>query len=365
MSAANLDERNLSLAESNGLVHEDVMDKIYNISPEDRPFSDAIGRREDSNHYSEWVAETLEAANPDNAVIDGADAGADESVIGNRFGNYHQLASKVVKVSDRGRNSDTIGSGDELPRQLMMRQKALRRDVEATLTSNNFADAGAVTGTDATGASTAAGLGAWILTNNVGPGDFVASDLSGGTTPGSGGYPNGTNAVAGTKAAGTEANVREAMKLAYMEGGNPTMAMSRPECIEGFSSYLFTSSARVATMQTNVAQGNRTTAASGNGNSGGGVVAQGSVNIFVTDFGTLELVPNRFQPEIAAGVSDLYLIDPDYWSTGFLQGYETRPLARTGTSENRQMTVDFTLCAMSEKSSAAVRTIDTAIPWTA
>lgn len=271
----------------------------------------------------------------------------------------HQIATKIVKVSDRGRSSDTIGSSDELVRQLMKRQKALRRDVEASFTSNNAAVAGAVTGTDATGASKAAGIGAWVMTNNVGPGDFVASTLSGGT----GGFPGAP--TPGTAAAGTEANVRAAMRLAYLEGGNPTLAMSTPVCIEGFSSYLFTSSARVATLQSNAPQGNRTGTAAGNGNSGGGIVAQGSVNLFVTDYGTLELVPNRFQPEVAADVSDLYLIDTDYWEASYLQGYETKPLARTGLAENREISVDFTLCATNERSSAAVRTIDTSTPWVA
>jgi len=360
MSTANTDERNLSLQEAGGLVHEDVMDKIYSVSPEDRPFSDAIGSDDSDNHYKEWVEEVLEAANPDNARIDGSDSTGNDSVLGNRFGNYHQLASKTVRVSDRGRNVDSIGTSDQLLSQLMRRQKALRRDVEASLTSNNIADPGANTTGDATGASSCAGIGSWIITNNVGPGDFVAAELSGTT----GGFPD-TIAVVGTKEAGTEANLREAIRLAYMEGGNVTMAMSRPEVIEKMSAYLFTSSARVATLQSNAAQGNRTNAGTGNGNSGGGVVAQGSVNLFVGDFATVELVPNRFQPESAAGVADLYLIDTDYWSTSFLQGYETKDLARTGLADNREITVDYTLCSLAERSSAAVRSLDTTLDWTA
>jgi len=359
MSAANLDERNLALQPDVSLINEDLMQKISDLSPEDKPFTDAIGTTTSRNHYKEWVSEVLEAADPDNARIDGSDSTGDDTVLGNRFGNYHQLATKIVKVSDRGRNSDTVGSSDELVRQLMQRQKALKRDVEASLTSANAAIAGAVTGTDATGASKSAGIGAWIITNNVGPGDFAASTLSGTT----GGFPGAP--TAGTAEAGSETNVRAAMRLAYLEGGNPTIAMSTPECIELFSSYLFTSSARVATLQSNAPQGNRSGTASGNGNAGGGVVAQGSVNLFVTDYGTLELCPNRFQPEVSAGVSDLYLIDPDYWEVGYLQGYETKSLARTGLAENREISVDFTLCAVNERSSASVRSIDTTTPFVA
>ena len=360
MAANQLDERNLALQPDVSLINEDVMQQIYDLLPEDKPFTDAVGSRDDKNHYVEWVSEALEAANPDNARIDGSSsAGVNDTVIGNRYGNYHQIATKTVRVSDRGRNSDTIGSSDELVRQLMKRQKALRRDVEASLTGINVAAAGTVTNNDATGASTTAGIGSWIMTNNVGPGDFEAPTLSGTT----GGFPD-TAAVVGTKAAGTETNVRAAMELAYLQGGNPTLAMSTPACITGLSSYMFTSSARIATFQSNAPQGNRTTASSGNGNTGGGIVAQGSVNMFVTDYGTLELCPNRFQPEAAAGVSDLWLIDTDYWEVGYLQGYETKSLARDGLAENREISVDFALIAMNEKSSSAVRSIDTALAWT-
>ena len=358
MSTANTDERNLALQEAGGLVHEDLMDKIFDIDPVDLPFTDAIGQRTSTNHYSEWVSEVLEAATPDNATIDGADAVGNDAVLGNRFGNYHQLADKTVRVSDRGRNSDTVGSSDELVRQLSRRQKGLRRDVEASLASDNPAVAG--DGTSA--ASKCAGIGAWIITNNV-PANtgFVHGGLSGTT----GGFPDAAN-TPGTKGAGSETAVRAAMRLAYMEGGDPTMAMSTPPVIEAFSSYLFTSSARVATLQSNAPQGNRTGSGAGNGNTGGGVVAQGSVNLFVTDYGTLELVPNRFQPDVIADeAADLYLVDPDYWEVGYLQGYQSRELARTGTAENRQITVDYTLCALNERSSSAVRTIDTALSFTA
>jgi len=141
--------------------------------------------------------------------------------------------------------------------------------------------------------------------------------------------------------------------------------MGTPACIEGFSDYLFTSSARVATLQSHATQDNRTDNGSGGGKSGGGVVAQGSVNILVTNFGTLELVPNRFMPEVAAGVSDLYLLDLDLWERAFLQGYQTKELARDGLAENREISVDLSLCSLNEEGNAVVADIDTAIAWVA
>ncbi len=78
-------------------------------------------------------------------------------------------------------------------------------------------------------------------------------------------------------------------------------------------------------------------------------------------FGTLELVPNRFQDEVAADVADLYLIDPDSWERCYLQGYETKELARDGLAENREITVDASLIATNPEANAIVADISTNI----
>jgi hypothetical protein len=344
-----------------GTIHEDVMNAIYDISPEDRPFCDATGTTDSGNDYKEWVRESLEASDPDNATIDGADAGTDDSVTGERLGNYHQMMDKVVRVSDRARNSNTIGASDELIRQLMKRQRALRRDEEAAMVSRNIA----VPGTDVA-AGKLAGVGGWIgvavldvasTTSDRGAATGADPVLTGDSS-GGGGFPT-TAAVAGTARALSETSVKNMMRAAYENGGSPTMAMSTPACIEIFSDYLFTSSARVAALQTETGQSNRTDNGTGGGRSGGGITAQGAVNIFVTNFGTLELVPNRFQPEVDTDVSDLYLIDPELWERTYLQGYETKDLARTGTAANRQITVDASLCALNPEGNAVVADIDT------
>ena len=361
MSTANLDAVDLAGVQVGGTIHEDLMDAIYDVSPVDRPFCDAIGVGEAGNTLKEWTREQLEVANPDNARVDGSSsAGLNDTVTGERIGNYHQIMSKTVRVSDRGRKSDTVGSSDELIRQLMKRQRALRRDEEAAYCSRNKAAAG----DGNTVAGKLAGIGAWIGTkpsaNNTDRGITTGADpiLSG--AGGVGGYP-ATEAVAGVKRALSESTVKTMMRQAYLNGGNPSLAMSTPACIERFSDWLFNSSARVATLQSDVNQGNRTDNGTGGGRSGGGVTAQGAVNLFVTNFGTLELVPNRFQPEVATDVADLYLLDTELWERCYLQGYETKELARDGLAENREITVDASLISLNEEGNAVVADIDTAI----
>lgn len=360
MATENLDAVNMSVVATGGTIKEDLMNAIYDVSSEARPFSDATGSDKSGNFHKEWIREALEASDPDNARIDGSSSdGLNDTVTGERIANYHQQMTKTVRVSDRGRNVDSVGSSDELLRQLTKRQKALRRDEEAALVSKNIA----IPGDGTSAAGKLAGIGGWIGTGqnatNTDRGATTGADpvLSGNP----GGYPT-TAAVAGTARALSETSIKNMMREAFINGGNPTMAMSTPACIEILSDYLFTSSARVATLQSEASQSNRTDNGTGDGRSGGGVVAQGSVNILVTNFGTLELVPNRFQPEVATDVSDLYLIDPELWERSYLDGYQTKVLARTGLAENREISVDVTLCSLNEEGNAIVADIDTTTP---
>jgi len=370
MSTDNLDAYNLSQVSDGGSIHEDLLDTLYDISPEDRPFCDMTGAMTSGNDRKEWVREQLAAATADNARIDGSDSTGNDAITGERLANYHQIMAKTIRVSDRGRESDTVGTSDELIKQTTKRLTELKRDEEATMLSRNVA----LQGTDVA-AGTMAGVGGWIGVSTMSNGTVTASTTSdrgatagtdptlSGTTSG-GGFPN-VAAGEGDKRALSEATIKSMMRAAYENGGNPTVAISTPACIEVLSDYLFTSSARVATLQSNAPQGNRTTASTGNGNSGGGIVAQGSVNVLVTNFGTLELCPDRFQPQAHAGdatVADLYLIDPTLWDRTFLQGYMTKELARNGLAENREISVDVSLCALNPEGNAVVADIDTAIP---
>jgi len=364
MATENLDAANLAGVPVGGTIFEDLMDKIFDVSPIDRPFSDSTSIGEAGNTQKEWVREALEASTPTNKRVDGSSsAGINDVVLGERLSNYHQIATKTVRVSDRARSSDTVGTNDELIKQLTKRQKALRRDEEATYVSKNIA----IPGDGNTVEGQAAGVGSWIGVKILDDASTTSDRGATGVDPvlsndgsGGGGYPV-TAATAGTKRAWSETAVKNMMREAYLQGGNPTMAMSTPACIEVMSDYLFTSSARVATLRTDAMYDNRTDNSTGGGKSGSGITAQGSVNILVTNFGTLELVPNRFQPEVAADVADLYLIDPDSWERCYLQGYQTKELARDGLAENREISVDFSLIALNPEANSIVADIDTAI----
>lgn len=331
-----------------GLINEDVMQKIWDISKIPLPFSDMVGSGGAKNAYKEWTQDTLAAPDLTNAVIDGDDATGNNTVTGVRVGNQHQISDKVVKVSYRADASDTIGRAKELSYQLMRRQQELRRDVEAISLSNqaSVADDGD------TVAGKVGSLMSWLATN---------VELPAAGSPAVGGFNTGTGLTAaytvGVIEAITEEKIRDNVESVYNEGGDPTVLMAIPGQIRKISEYLFTSSARVATLM------------SDQGKSGEKATALGAVNVFVTDFGTLKLVPNRLQQTYtadSAGVANaVFILDPSYIELCYLQGYRTDVLAKTGLAENRQMSVDWSLIVNTEKAHGMITDCDSTAAMTA
>ena len=341
MSTANLDSADLKGALAGGLIREDVMNKIWDISKIPLPFTDLIGTGESvKNEYKEWTMDELAAPDITNAVVDGSDASGNNTKIGTRVGNHCQISTKVVRVSYRADASDTIGRSKELAYQLMRRQQELRRDVEAIALLNqaSVADNG-----DSV-AGKVGGFPSWLATNYVGAGT-------------AGGYNTTTKLtvamVRGTKRDLTEVDLRNAIQKVYEQGGDVTVMMTVPGIIAAFSQYMLGSSAHVAPVRAD------------QGKSREPVAALGAVNVFVTDFGTIRAVPNRLQQTAddattptAVKVADVFLIDPQYVSLGYLEGYRTESLAKTGLAENRQMSVDWTLIVHTEKAHAIIPDID-------
>lgn len=349
MSSSNLDSYNLKSALVNGLINEDVMAKIWDISKIPLPFTDMIGTDSHGNEYYEWTQDSLATPITDNKTVDGADVTQNDTNTGTRVGNHSQTAVKNVQVSTRAIESDTIGRANELSYQVMMRQQELKRDCEAQMLSNKPS----VAGTD-TVAGQSGGLDAWLETNVGEP----ASGYS------DGGYNTSTGVVDaathGTKEALTEKKVRDVAESIYNEGGNPTVFMAVPKVIRAFSEYLFTSSARIATLTAET-------------NQNGPATGVGSINIFITDFGvTLDLIPNRLQRNTSDGGSPVadaqstaFLIDPMHVRQSFLHAPRVEPLAKTGLSEKRLMSVDYTLVVTTEKAHGKIPAIDNTLAVTA
>lgn len=326
----------LKAAQRGGLVPEDVMAKIWDISKIPLPVQDLIGTDSHSNEYAEWTKDKLAAPTLANKLVDGSDAPADSNRLGTRVGNHSQISGKTISASSRARDGKTLNMGDAYAYQLMRRQQETKRDMDAIMLANqaSVADDGA------TVAGQSAGLDAWLTTNT-----------NNGATGANGGFNAGTGLVAaatpGTARALSETAIRNVAQSVWQQGGNPSTLMGTPAVIRKLSSYMFTTSAQVATLMSDVKE--KRAAA----------VATGAVNVFVTDFGVvLEMVANRLQQQTSAGVSSLFIIDPEYLAVSYLEGLNAFSLAKTGLADKGMCYADWTLKVMSEEAHGVLRAID-------
>jgi hypothetical protein len=343
MSAANLDAADLAAVALGGLIKEAVMDRIEDLS-QNIPLlaAQTFGKGSVGNAKFSWTLDKLADPVIDDQVVDGSDTSGDDTSTGERVQNFCEERVKVVRVSKRANASETIGFARALAYQVMMRQKELRRNVDATVFSNNASQAD--DGNTTPGVT--AGLDAWLETNTS----------NGADTGANGGFNPTTGIVdaytPGTKRALSESVFKDLLQSVFEAGGESMTVMCRPSVARIFSEYQFTAGARIATLTSEAGQEGKATAV-------------GAVNVYIGDFAVVTIKANRLQPQIAAGVSTMFILDPSLVSLVYLQGYQVAPLATTGLADNRLMSVDWGLRVGNEAGLAAFRDIDETLPMVA
>jgi hypothetical protein len=299
---------------------EDLSDVIYNISPTDTPFMSSVGKTKATAVYHEWQTDALAAAVGNNAAVEGADATSLTVTPTARVGNRTQISTKTVQIAGTEETINKAGRKSEKAYQLAKASSELKRDMEKTLLSNNVAAAG-----NSTTARTLGGLQAWLGTNAVLGSSGVAG--SGGTTA----------RISGTDAAFTEAMLKSAVKQAFVQGGNPTVLMVTPtqkQVVSGF--------AGIAAQRYEAPSNAPTTIV-------------GAADVYLSDFGTLSVVPNRFMTgDSGDGGEVAFVLDPEYAAVAYLRPFQTNELAKTGDSEKTQLLVEYTLEVKNEKAHAII-----------
>jgi hypothetical protein len=72
-------------------------------------------------------------------------------------------------------------------------------------------------------------------------------------------------------------------------------------------------------------------------------------DVYVSDFGTVVAIPNRFQRS-----RDVLVLDSDLWAVAFLMNMQLEDLAKTGHTERKMLSVQYTLESRNEKGSGGV-----------
>ena len=314
-------------------VREQFANRIYDISPRQTPFITMAGRGGNSNTYFTWLQDRLRDPDPNNAWTDGDDFQGRPIGATKRMGNYNQIMREEATVSGRVEAVNKAARRSELARQVMRKGLEIRRDMETIYTGNQAGLEG-----DGTGANPArtATLCAWYRTNEQRGAGGAAGALSNGTN----GFPN-TAATDGTTRALSETMMLDAMQQAWRNGGEPTYVLVEGEVKRRFSNYMYTADARIATQYQD--QGKNLSAAS----------VIGAVDYWLTDFGTLHVVADRFSRP-----RDVHILDFEYWSVDYLRQFQVHRMGKSGDNEKRMLLVDSGLCAKNEEASAIVADID-------
>ena len=307
---------------------EDLQEALVSISPTETPFMSSIGTKKISNTYFEWATVDLAAAVSTNRVMEGENApGNDAPTNAVRLANYSQISDKVVEVSDTNEAVNGVGDAQRIAKQVAYKLKELKRDMETMLVGDNNA---AVAGSSGTARETAS-LSAF-LTTNVDRGATGANGTLSGTTSG---YPNAA-ATDGTLRALTEAMLQGVIASCWDEGAEPTMVL----CGSGVKQKISSTFTGSATKFKNVDDKK--------------VVA--AVDIFVSDFGELQIVPSRFVRS-----RDVFVLDPSQARVAYLSNTKQKPLARTGHSERRLISAEYGLQVDTEKAHGVIADIDPAL----
>jgi len=296
---------------------EDLSDVIYSISPTDTPFLSSAAKTKATAVLHEWQTDSLAAASTTNAVIEGDEATLDASTATTRLSNSTQIMDKTVVITGTQESVDKAGRASELAYQIAKRAKELKRDMEATITGN-IAEVGGNSST----ARKMGTLGSWVITN-----DDLASDGASGAGAGNAAHTDGT------QRAFTEAQLKSVIKSVWNAGGDPSMIMVGPfnkQKLSGFT-------------------GNSTRF-----DAGADATLYTSVDVYASDFGQLQVVPNRFSRD-----RDAYVLDMEYWGIAFLRDFSMHELAKTGDSEKRQLLVEATLESRNEAASGLVADLTT------
>ena len=285
---------------------EDLTDIIYRISPTQTPVLNMASKSKASNTLHEWQVQELAAAAA-NAQAEGDDLTAKTVTVTARLNNRTQISAKKVVVSGTQQAMNPAGRKDELAYQLSLASLEIKRDMELGLTQNDVL---------ATSPRSSRGLRGWVVDNVNRNGGTLAS------------YTANTGYTAGTQRAFTEAQVKDVLQQVYSAGGEPDMIMLPPAAKQTFSGFT----------------GNATRF-----DKSEDAKLYSSVDFYVSDFGTLQCVPNRFM-----AARDVFVLQSDKLAIAYLRPFQTIELAKTGDAEQRELVVEWTLECRAPKAHGAV-----------
>ena len=242
-----------------------------------------------------------------------------------RLGNYTQILQKTIKVSGTLDTVNKAGRKSEKAYQLAKASQELKRDLETILLANQGRSAGTTNST----ARKMGSLLSWIKTNSD------ASTTGDPTTIGV------STRVDGTTRTFTEALLKTVVAEVFASGGTPKILMVGATGKQKVSSFTGLSAYRY-----NV----------NGGNGGAQATIVGAADVYLSDFGSMSVVPNIFMR-----TRDALILDPEYAAIAYLRPFMTNELAKAGDADKTQILVECTLEVKNEAAHGIVADLNMAL----
>ena len=307
---------------------ETLADWVDRITPAETPLYSLIGDETVEGIKPEWQTDTLGTPDTDNAHVEGEIYTYDTIQATARVANYTQIFRKSFIVSDTQEKVKKAGKTSDLSYERLKRGQEIKIDIETAFLSNQASIAGSASVPRRLG-----GLRAWLSTND-----------SMGAGGASGGYNAATGvvdaAINGTKRAFSKNLLDEAISSAYTAGGNPTVGMGSPYVKRVFSTFMADSN--VAPLRVTASANSQATLV-------------GAADAYLSDFGLLDIVPNRQMARTPDLARNFFLLDTDKLSKGWLRRiHEDKNVARTSDGQPVVIIGEVTLMVKNEAAHAVV-----------
>lgn len=303
-------------------LREELSDIISRIDPDETPVYSNSKKGTAESIRPEWQVQELVAASTTNQQRQGFTPSYATPTPTTRIGNYLQISSKDAQVAGTLDAVNKAGRAKETAYQKVLKGIELRRDIEAALLTIQAQSSSEPRKT---------GTFSSYITNV----NFSTAGTSSFT-----GVGTGTAAPVFTGANDRAMSIDffdDAMEQAYTSGGQPSIAVMSPRNKRVFSNLGTTAMAAAN-------QFNQTAVKD--------TAYIGSVSVYLSDFGRIDVVIDRF----FGGNDRIYLLDTEHYEILTLPGrnMKTEMLAKTGDAENFMILSEWGLKVDAPKAHAAI-----------
>ena len=306
---------------------ESVLDMISNVDPFDTPLLNMMPKVPAREVTEYWLQDTL-AATSTGGLAEGRPFAAADQTAPSRLSNITQIFGKDIAVSETQQAVSPYGFDDTFLYQIMKGTREVMRNVERRLFSPS--DQSAVgTAVIASAAGTARAMKSLD--------DFITGNSWHAAGTAIGGLSAGTELSAARL---SETSFNTALQLIYQDGGQPGFIFASPSSKRMISGYAGTVAAGGSTPTVYLNATERQ------------IIR--SVNSYLSDFGLLNVVLDRWEAQAANGPTDhtdrngtIHFLDLPKVQAAFLRPIRFRRLAADGDRVRGQITGELTLRVLS------------------